>query len=109
MDIALMGPTLLAIFGFAVVFGFLVSRIDGLAFFAPSSTKRLDGPAAEFCAHRCRAANGLCPLTGTVEPAQNCPLWRFIEAELSTGWYGNPFEPPVVIGKPVTVTLQYGG
>lgn len=103
MDITLLGPTLLAVFGFAVVFGFLVSRIEGLALFAPRSTKRLDGSAAAFCAHRCRADEGLCPLTGTVEPAPNCPLWRFVEADMPTALYGNPFEPRVVVGSSAIV------
>ncbi len=82
---------LLGVIAVFVVLAFIISRVEGLEFFAPKSTKRIGGPAYEFCTQRCRTEEGRCPLTGTEEAAVHCPLWRFVEADLPTALYGNPF------------------
>ncbi len=92
MEISSMGPTLLALFGLVVVFAFVLSRIEGLALFAPKSTKGITGAAAGFCSRGCRTPDGRCPLTGSAERAQDCPLWRFVDADVPTQLYGSPFE-----------------
>lgn len=94
MDAALLGPTLLALLALVVIFGFAVSRIDGLALFAPSSTKGIAASATTFCTGRCRPPDGRCPLTGSAERAEDCPLWRFVDGDLPTSLYGSPFEQP---------------
>lgn len=65
MDAALLGPTLIPLLALVVIFGLVVSRIDGLALFAPRRTKGIAGSATAFCSGRCRTADGRCPLTGS--------------------------------------------
>jgi hypothetical protein len=83
---ALMGVLIVA-----VVFGFVVARVEGLGLFAPRSAKGVAPSAHEFCTARCRTADGLCPLTGASERAADCPLWGYIAADLPTLRYGSPF------------------
>ena len=83
--------TVLAIAGLFGVLAFIVAKVEGLTFLAPKSTKGISDSAATYCAGDCRLADGRCPLTGTTERAVNCPLWRFIDADVSTTSYGNPF------------------
>lgn len=92
MDGTLLGSTLVPLLALVVIFAFVVSRIDGLALFAPKSTKGIAGSATAFCTGRCRMAEGRCPLTGSSERAQNCPLWRFVDEDVPTSLYGSPFE-----------------
>ncbi len=85
-------PTLLviAILVLALVMALLVSRAEGLAPFAPKSTKRVKGSAQSFCLDYCRTADGRCPLG--LRP-KDCPLWQFVEADLSTTVRTDPFRP----------------
>jgi hypothetical protein len=88
-------PLLLAVFGIVAVFGglaWLIATVDGLAFLAPASTGRIRGSADSFCSESCRA-EGNCPLTGSLERARDCPLWRFVEADVPTALRGSPFRP----------------
>ena len=85
--------TLLAIVALFGVLSFIIARVDGLAFLAPKRTGGLTNSAADYCTHGCRLVDGRCPLTGSPESALNCPLWKFIEADVPTRQYGSPFEP----------------
>ena len=93
MDIASMVLALFGVIAVALVFGFVASRIEGLALFAPNSTRGVAGSAGRFCERGCRTADGRCPLTGTAERAADCPLWRFVGADVPTQLFGSPFEP----------------
>ena len=84
--------TLLAIAALFGVLAFIIARVDGLAFLAPKRTGGLTNSAADYCTHGCRLVDGRCPLTGSPERALNCPLWKFIEADVPTSLYGSPFE-----------------
>ena len=83
--------TVLAIAALFGVLAFVVAKVDGLTFLAPKSTKGVTAAAASYCTDDCRLADGRCPMTGTAERAVNCPLWRFIDADVSTMSYGSPF------------------
>ena len=85
------GAAILGIVLVAVVFGWLVTRLDRVALFAPRSSRRLDGAADHFCVEKCRLSNGTCSLTGEPERAAACPLWRFVSADMPTSVYGSPF------------------
>ena len=87
-----LGLTLLALLSVFGLVGFVICRVDGLALFAPRRTKRVAGSADAFCAAACRLADGRCPLTESSERAGNCPLWRFVDADLPTSVHGSPFE-----------------
>lgn len=85
-----------SLFAVVVVFAviaFVIAKIDGLAFLAPKSTRGIAGSAGKYCREECRRADGRCPLTGTREGALNCPLWKFVEADVPTRSYGSPFGP----------------
>lgn len=82
---------LLAILALFTVGVFLVARVEGLAFLAPKRTTALNGSAGDFCRNSCRTKDGHCPLTGSEAQALNCPLWKFVEADISTMAYGSPF------------------
>jgi hypothetical protein len=90
----MLGTTLLALLALFVVFAFILLKVEGLALFAPKSTGGISNSAAAFCADGCRLADGCCPLTGSPDRAQNCPLWKFVEADLPTTSYGSPFALP---------------
>jgi hypothetical protein len=81
----------LGIVGIFVILALVVARIDGLAFLAPKSTRGIRSSAEAFCVDRCRE-DGRCPLTGTAEQARNCPLWKYIGADVPTVVHGSPFE-----------------
>jgi hypothetical protein len=87
----MLGTTLLALLALFGVFAFILLRVERLALFAPKSTGGISNSAAEFCRDGCRLTDGRCPLTGSHERALNCPLWKFIEADLPTTLYGSPF------------------
>ena len=85
---------LLAVIGILTVFivlATLVARVDGLAFLAPRSTRALRVSAQSFCSERCREA-GQCPLTKSADAAADCPLFKYIGADVPTTTYGSPFE-----------------
>lgn len=83
---------LLGIVVLAVAFGLVVARIEGLALFAPGNTRALSASARQFCRNGCRTPAGRCPLTGELEPTEECPLWRYVGASLPTSVHGSPFE-----------------
>lgn len=89
----MLGLTLLALLALFVVFAVIVCRVEGLAPFAPKSTKGIASSADVYCTEHCRLVDGRCPLTGSVQRALNCPLWKFVEADLPTSLYGSPFAP----------------
>ena len=83
--------TLLAITALFGVLAFVIAKVDGLTFLAPKSTEGIRASAATFCAEGCRLSDGRCPLSGTAERALGCPLFKFIDADVPTSLYGNPF------------------
>ena len=85
--------TLLSIAALFGVLAFIIARVEGLAFLAPKRTGGLTNSAHDYCTHGCRLVDGRCPLTGSREQALNCPLWKFIEADVPTNQYGSPFAP----------------
>jgi hypothetical protein len=82
---------LLIIIGVFAGLAFIIARVDGLAFLAPKSTRGMRLSAQQFCTDRCRS-NGQCPLTNSSERAANCPLFKYIDADVPTAMYGSPFE-----------------
>ncbi len=72
--------SVLAILAIFVVLAFFVSRVEGLTFLAPKSTKRIKGAAQHFCLDECQK-DGKCPLAMSVE---GCPLWQFVNADVRT-------------------------
>ena len=86
----MLGTTLLAILVLFAAVAFVIARVEGLAFPAPRSTGGLTNSAAEYCRHGCRPSGDRCPLTGSSEGALNCPLWKFIEADVPTRRYASP-------------------
>lgn len=83
--------TVLSILAIFVILAFVASRIDGLAFLAPKSTKRIRGAAQSFCLDQCQTTAGVCPLG--LEP-KNCPMWQFVDADLPTDTRVDPFRAP---------------
>jgi hypothetical protein len=81
----------LAILLLMLVLGTIFARVDGLAFLAPGSTRGIRLSATRFCTDECRK-NGICPMTGTESKAVDCPLFGYINADVPTATYGNPFE-----------------
>ena len=82
---------LLVIFGIFVVLAALFARFDGLAWLAPKRTARVSGTAQHFCDHYCKNHDGSCPLVKVELQREECPLWRFINADLPTMQAGDPF------------------
>jgi hypothetical protein len=66
------------------VVSFVIARIEGLGFLAPKRSGGLTNSAADYCTHGCGLVDDRCPLTGSSERALNCPLWKFIEADVPT-------------------------
>lgn len=87
-------PLPLPIIPLAVVFAgltYLLLKADGLALFAPKRTRRMTRAAQGYCTDLCRTPDGRCPLVEVGDHRENCPLWRFVEADLPTIEYGSPF------------------
>jgi len=87
----MLGITLLALLALFAVFAFILLKVERLALFAPKGTGGIANSAAAFCADQCRLTDGRCPMTGSHERALNCALWKFVEADVPTTLYGNPF------------------
>jgi hypothetical protein len=85
------GTALLAVVTLALVFAFILMRVEKLTLFAPKASGGLWTSAASYCTDQCRTRDGRCPMTGTEEQAPRCPLWGFVAADLPTKVYGNPF------------------
>lgn len=83
--------SVLAIVAAFAILAWIISRVEGLTLFAPKSSAGVSRSAGEFCHGRCRTPDGRCPLTGTAEAAADCPLWRYVSADLSTTMVGSPF------------------
>jgi hypothetical protein len=81
----------LAIVAIFLLLAMMFARFDGLAFLAPSSTRGIRLSATRFCTDQCRR-QGICPMTGTVDRAVNCPLFRYVRADVPTAVHGSPFE-----------------
>jgi hypothetical protein len=84
----------LAILGIVATFVILaaiIARVDGLTFLGPKSTRGIRMSARLFCSDRCRV-DGECPLTGSAEAAEACPLWKYIDADVDVVIYGSPFK-----------------
>jgi hypothetical protein len=86
-----LGVAFLAILALAGLFTVLLARMEGVGFLQPRSTRGVTASAGSFCRDRCRTADGLCPLTKSSEAAADCPLWKYVEADMPTGAYGSPF------------------
>jgi hypothetical protein len=91
----MLGTTLLALLALFGVFAFIVLKVEGLALFAPASTGGITSAAAAYCADLCRLTDSRCPMTGSHERALNCPLWKFVEADVPTMVHGSPFDRPL--------------
>lgn len=87
----MLGTTLLGLIALFAAFAFLLMKVEGLALFAPRSTWGITNSAAAYCTGTCRLSDGRCPMTGTADRALNCPLWKFVEADVPTSLYGDPF------------------
>lgn len=83
----------LAIVGIVAGMAVLFCYADGLKLFAPKSTDRMAGAAQHFCHEKCRWADGNCPLVEVRLETAECPLWRFVQARLSTDLRVDPFRP----------------
>ena len=80
----------LAIIIVAVVIGLFAIKLEGLALFAPKSTKHIRGTAQTFCLDHCRTPDGECPLGFEVE---DCPLWQFVDEDLPSDSRVDPLRP----------------
>ncbi len=81
--------SVLAILAIFVIIAYFASRVKGLTFLAQKSTKwMIQGAAQQFCLEDCQTADGLCPL---VMQTDDCPLWRFVDANLRTDQRVGPF------------------
>jgi len=83
--------TVLVILALAVGLTIVITRLDGLAFLAPKSTKRVARSAHMFCVNHCRAPDGTCPLEEVGKRREECALWTFVDADVPTVGYGDPF------------------
>ncbi|MFQ5704203.1 MAG: hypothetical protein ACE5HT_09290 [Gemmatimonadales bacterium] len=83
--------TMLAVIAVFVLLSLVIAQIDGLAFLAPKSSKRIAASAGTFCVNQCQRADGQCPLVEVGRNRAECPLWQFVEADLPTVMYGDPF------------------
>jgi hypothetical protein len=81
----------LAILAIFLILATMFARFDGLAFLAPNSTRGIRMSATRFCTDQCRSS-GVCPMTGTGEKAVDCPLFKYVQADVPTAVYGSPFE-----------------
>ncbi len=88
-----MSVALIAVVLIAVVLALVAIGTEGLALFGPRSTRHVAGPAQDFCLHDCRLADGRCPLQAGGLRREDCPLWRFVEADLPTNLSVNRAEP----------------
>lgn len=80
--------TILAIAG---GLGFLLARADGFGFLMPRTSRGIGLSAERFCTGSCRRADGCCPLTASAARAVDCPLWKYLAADVPTVRYGSPF------------------
>jgi hypothetical protein len=85
--------TILAILGIFVVLTAVAMAVEGLTLFAPKRTGAVKGAAQRFCLGSCRMADDSCPLTRVGMAREECPLWRFVSANLETNQRIDPFEP----------------
>ncbi len=83
--------TILGILAIFVILAAIIARVDGLTFLGPKSTRGMRMSAKLFCSDCCRV-DGKCPLTGSAEAAEACPLWKYIDADFPVVIYGSPFE-----------------
>jgi hypothetical protein len=83
----------IAIVAIAVVMTIFVCRVEGLGFFAPANTRSLAGSAQTFCLGDCRLSDGQCHLAMAGMARKDCPLWRYVNADLSTTLRLNPSAP----------------
>ncbi|UCF41113.1 MAG: hypothetical protein JSW43_01910 [Gemmatimonadota bacterium] len=56
-------------------------------------TAALAGAAQEFCLRNCRLPDARCPLLRFDMRREDCPLWRFVTANLQTDRPVNPEAP----------------
>lgn len=82
---------LVIVFGIFLLLAVVFARLDGLAWLAPKRTSRVAGSAQYFCDNHCKNPDGSCPLVEVHLRREDCPLWRFIHADLPTMQEGNPF------------------
>ena len=82
----------IGIVGIFLALMWLIARTDGLTFMGPGTTHGIRASASDFCVDECRV-DGRCPITGRKERDENCPLWKYVDADLPTEPHGSPFEP----------------
>ncbi len=83
--------TVLLILAVSVGLTLVILRIDGLAFLAPKSSKRIADSARAFCVDQCRAPDGTCPLEKLGKRREDCALWTFVGADVPVVVHGGPF------------------
>lgn len=83
--------SLLGVLGLSGAFGLLVAKVEKLGWFVPRTTGGINASARAFCTDRCRTADGRCPLTHSAEAATDCPLWKYVGADVPVAVYGSPF------------------
>jgi hypothetical protein len=83
----------IAIVVIAVALTVWICRVEGLGFFAPGHTRALVGSAQTFCLGDCRLADGQCHLAMAGMAREDCPLWRYVSADLPTALRLNPAAP----------------
>lgn len=84
---------LLGIIGAFVVLAFIIARVEHRSFLAPSRSAGVTASAGHFCTERCRE-DGKCPVTKSTEQWSECPLWKYVAADVPTELHGSPFAQP---------------
>lgn len=83
--------SLVGVLGLTGAFGLLVAKVEKLGFLQPRTTRGISASAQDFCTDRCRTAEGQCPLTHSAVAASDCPLWKYISADVPVAVHGSPF------------------
>ena len=83
--------TVLGIAGLFVLLAVVIARVEHRSFLAPSTSSGVKASVAHFCTSQCRV-EGSCPVTRTTEQWSECPLWKYVAADVPTEIHGSPFE-----------------
>ena len=84
---------IMAVVVIAVILALVAILTEGLTLFAPRSTRHVTGAAQRFCLDDCRLPDGRCPLMDSGLRREDCPLWRFVDADLPTNHSVDQTEP----------------
>ncbi len=81
----------LVIVGIFLLLMWFLAETDHLAFLGPRSTRGIGASASYFCTDDCRV-EGRCPMTGGTTRNRECPLWKYVDADVPIEPHGSPFE-----------------